>query len=87
MYSFQIEDGAKKSFKTLDKPIQRQILKFFANEHLLQNPKSFGKPLLYNRKGYWRYRIEDYRVICKIMDGELIVLAIDIGHRKDVYKR
>ena len=32
------------------------------------------------------YRVGDYRVICSIVDHELVVLVLQIGHRRDVYK-
>ena len=37
-----------------------------------------------NRSGQWRYRIGDYRVICEIIDEELVVLALTLGRRKDI---
>ncbi len=49
------------------------------------NPRSTGKALQGNLSGYWRYRVGDYRVICQIHDAKLIILVIDLGHRKDVY--
>jgi len=51
------------------------------------NPRLYGKPLKGKFKGYWRYRVGDYRIICDIKDKELIVLAIKIGTRGDVYNR
>ena len=39
-----------------------------------------------NHSGEWRYRVGDYRVLCEIRDEELVVLAIEIGHRQEVYK-
>jgi len=50
------------------------------------NPRLYGKPLKGNLKGFWRYRVGDYRIICYIKDKELIVLAVNIGTRGDVYK-
>jgi mRNA interferase RelE/StbE len=38
-----------------------------------------------NRTGQWRYRVGDYRIICKILYGQLIVEVVAAGHRKDVY--
>ena len=38
-----------------------------------------------NRSGQWHYRIGDYRVICEIIDEELVVLAVSCGHRKVTY--
>lgn len=34
----------------------------------------------------WRYRVGDYRVICKIDDDAEVVLVLRVGHRKDVYR-
>lgn len=33
----------------------------------------------------WRYRIGDYRLICKIKDEKLVILLLQIGHRKEIY--
>ena len=45
-----------------------------------------GKMLQANRSGQWRYRIGDYRVIVNIQDEKLIILALEIGHRREIYK-
>jgi mRNA-degrading endonuclease RelE of RelBE toxin-antitoxin system len=37
-----------------------------------------------NRSGQWRYRMGDYRVICEIIDEEVVVLALTLGRRKDI---
>ena len=39
-----------------------------------------------NRANQWRYRIGDYRLICDIQDEHLIILALEFGHRKTIYK-
>ena len=39
------------------------------------------------RSGSWRYRIGDYRLICEINDNELIILALTVGHRREIYIR
>ncbi len=49
-----------------------------------EDPKRFGKGLMYDKYGLWRYRIKDYRIVCRIYKDESIVL-ITIGHRKNVY--
>lgn len=36
--------------------------------------------------GLWRYRVGDYRIICDIQDGKLIVLGVEIGHRSSIYR-
>jgi mRNA interferase RelE/StbE len=29
--------------------------------------------------------VGDYRILCQIKDGQLLVLVISVGHRKNVY--
>lgn len=74
------------AFKKLDASIQKQIKRWIDN-HLINtnNPKAYGKPLVGDRKGYWRYRIGDYRLIVEIDNNELIIVMISIGHRKNIY--
>ena len=52
----------------------------------LPDPRLLGEPLVGQRKGTWRYRVGDYRIICKVLDGELMVLVLEIGHRREVYR-
>ncbi len=37
-------------------------------------------------QGYWRYRIGDYRLITEIVEKQVIIVMINIGHHIDVYK-
>ena len=80
-------DEFKKSFLKLDKNVQK-IIKHWINNRLINidDPRTFGKPLVGYLKNYWRYRIGDYRLIVRINNNELIILLIDIGHRKNIYK-
>ena len=49
------------------------------------NPRQYVNPLVENRSGQWRYRVGDYRIIAEIEDEELVILVIEIGHRRYVY--
>ena len=53
----------------------------------LEDPKSIAKALKGPYKGLYRFRVGDYRVICDIQQERVVVLVLDAGHRKDVYKR
>ena len=53
----------------------------------LENPRELGTGLSHNKSGLWRYRINDYRVICKIDDEHITILVIEVGHRKDIYNQ
>ena len=82
----EYSDEAKKQIKKLDKQIQKRIIDYLDNVSTLENPRSKGKGLTSNLVGLWRYRVGDYRVICRIVDSELVIIALSVGHRREVYK-
>ena len=82
----EYSDDAKKQIKKLDKQIQKRIIDYLDNVSTLENPRSKGKGLTSNLVGLWRYRVGDYRVICRIVDSELVIIALSVGHRREVYK-
>ena len=51
-----------------------------------QDPRCFGKPLSYDKHGLWRYRVQAFRIVCRIEEDNLIVLVVSVGHRKEVYR-
>ena len=76
----------EKEFKKLDRYTMKMI-KAWIEKNLsgCENPRVKGQALTANRKGQWRYRIGDYRLLCLIEDEELVILALYIGHRREVY--
>ena len=52
--------------------------------HLSSNPRVIGKQLRDSR--FWRYRVGDYRILCTIEDDRLVVLVVELGHRRDVFR-
>lgn len=86
MYKLEYTETAKKQLSKLDKYVARTIVGWMSkNVDNSENPRDHGKPLVSNLRGKWRYRVGDYRVICEIQDNKLLVLAISIGHRRDIY--
>ena len=86
MYTLRYSDRAIKQLTKLDVGVQRLILTWIAsNLENCENSRIKGKGLTANRSGEWRYRVGDYRIICDIRDDELIILALSIGHRKNIY--
>ena len=87
--SYSVETTARfdREFKKLDRYTQRMI-KAWIEKNLVdcQDLRIHGKGLTANRSGQWRYRIGDYRLICLIEDDKLIILALSIGHRSEIYK-
>lgn len=86
-YSVETTPKFDKEFKKLDKYTQR-IIKAWIDKNLVdcENPRIHGKALTENRSNQWRYRIGNYRILCLIEDNNLIILALSVGHRKEVYK-
>lgn len=87
MYSLQFTNNAKKQLKKMDKYTARLIVNWMLkNIQNTTNPRMYGKALKGNLSDYWRYRVGDYRVITEIKDDALVVVAVEIGHRKEIYK-
>ena len=85
-YRIETTPRFDKEFRKLDRYTMRMI-KAWIEKNLSdsENPRAHGKARTANRSGQWRYRIGDYRLICEIRDNELIILALSIGHRREVY--
>lgn len=86
-YQVEVTVRFEREFKKLDRYTQRMI-KSWIDKNLVNcaDPRQHGKALTANRSGQWRYRIGDYRLICQIQDQELIILALSVGHRREVYQ-
>lgn len=77
---------AKKSIGKLDTSI-KILIKSRIDKNLVntENPRLYGNALTGNLRNYWRYRVGNYRIIAEVKDNELIVLAVDVGHRRKIY--
>ncbi len=85
-WNLRFQKDAKKEFLKLDTPIQRRILQYFKERVLTtDNPRTLGKGLTGNLQEFWRYRVGDYRIICKIEDNDIIITVVMVGHRREVY--
>lgn len=85
-WTIKLEAKAAKTLIALDKPTKLRLESFINQLSTTVNPRSTGKALQGMLKGLWRYRVGDYRLVCQIKDGELIILFLEIGHRKDIYR-
>lgn len=73
-----------KQLKKLDRYTQKLITNYLQT-NVLEGPRRHGKALVGNRVDQWRYRIGNYRVIVQIVDDELVVATLEVGHRRDIY--
>lgn len=86
-YKLKYSQRFVKQIKKMDKFVQKNIMNWLdLNIQNTNNLKNHGKALVGNHKGKWRYRIGNYRVICVIEQEQLIVLALEVGHRNKIYK-
>lgn len=87
-YKIAFSERAKKQLKKLDRHISALIIGWLEkNIQNCDNPRVHGKGLVENKSGQWRYRVGDYRIICEIKDSEVVVLVLEIGHRKEIYDK
>ena len=86
-FRVELTDKAKKFLKKLD-PTTAMLITRWLRKNLegCTDPRAHGKGLKGNRNGEWRYRIGDYRVIADIQDDKILILVLEIGHRRDIYQ-
>lgn len=80
-------ETVKKQISKLDNSIKKRIFDYMDEVEKLNNPRLRGKRLVGNLLGLWRYRVGAYRILCDIKDDVLVILVVDIGHRKEVYDK
>lgn len=87
--TFRVETTARfdREFKKLDRFTQKMIRSWIGkNLQDCENPRSHGKALKGDRSGQWRCRIGDYRLICLIQNRELVILALTVSQRREIYR-
>ncbi|MGB2623736.1 MAG: type II toxin-antitoxin system RelE/ParE family toxin [Candidatus Acidiferrum sp.] len=87
-WKIEFSAEAERELNKLDGQVIQRILKFLQERVAkLDNPRSMGKALQGPRFGeFWKYRVGDYRLICKIEDARVLVLVLRIGHRREIYR-
>lgn len=87
MTRWQLETSARfdRAARKLDRPVLRRVRAYLDQVCELEDPRSRGKGLTGDLSGYWRYRVGDYRIVVEIRDNVLVIVAIGLGHRSDVY--
>lgn len=85
-WQVEFDERAAKELKKIGPSEARKVIDYLEKKIATdEDPRRFGKPLLGDKKGLWRYRVDDYRIICTIEDDKLVVLVLRVGHRKLIY--
>lgn len=87
-WQIEFDPDALKDLRKIDKQIQIRLMGFLRSRvGALDDPRSIGEALSGQRLGsYWKYRVGDWRIICDIQDGRIVVRVLRIGNRRDVYR-
>lgn len=81
-WKIELTKEVAKRIRKLDKPVAKRLIRFLHERvSTLNNPRDIGEALTGSKLGeFWKYRVGDYRIICKIKDNNLTMLVVLIGH-------
>jgi mRNA interferase RelE/StbE len=86
VWRVEFDVGAARDLRKLGHEPRRLILTYLRQRiATAEDPRRFGRPLTGDRKGLWRYRVGDYRIVAAIEDDRFVVLIVTVGHRREVY--
>ncbi|MGH3545781.1 MAG: type II toxin-antitoxin system RelE family toxin [Mycobacteriales bacterium] len=85
-FQVRFEPEAARHYKKLDRTVQRKV--DVALPRLAADPRGPATRALVGYPGVHRIKAgRDYRVIYLIEDGQAVIVVIDVGHRRDIYRR
>ena len=86
-YQIAYTKEALKALKKMDQHTAALILGWIRKNLLnCENPRQHGKGLTANHSGEWRYRVGDYRILAEIQEDKIVILILEIGHRREIYE-
>ena len=85
-YAVRLTAGARRELQGLAEPVRQQVR--HALHRLGSAPRPPGATLLSGTRAerIWRIRVGDYRVLYQILETQLVVLVVRLGHRREVYR-
>lgn len=85
-WRIEFDAEAADEFRRLDHVVQQRVRRYLRDRiAAADDPQLFGKPLRGELAGVWRYRVGDYRLLCRIERPQRSVLVIRVGHRRSIY--
>jgi mRNA interferase RelE/StbE len=84
-YAVRYTASAARQLRKLDRASQTRIGRTVAI--LAENPRPPAATQLVGGGGAWRVRTGDYRIVYEILDEKLVLLVVQLGHRREVYGR
>jgi len=87
IWRVEFHRAAVRDLRQIGTDAERRILRYL-RERIAgsEDPRRLGHALTGDRKGLWRYRVGDYRIVAAIEDDRFVVLGVTVGHRREVYR-
>jgi len=86
-WTASFDPRALKELESLDRVVQKRVVSYLQTRVLEKGkPRDVGKPLTGDKGGLWRYRIGDFRLICRLDNEAQRVLILRVAHRKEAYR-
>jgi mRNA interferase RelE/StbE len=87
VWRVEFDRAAVRDLRKLGVDDERRVLRYLRDRIAgSEDPRRFGHALTGDRKGLWRYRVGDTRIVAAIEDDRFMVLVITVGHRREVYR-
>jgi mRNA interferase RelE/StbE len=85
-YTIRFTPRAAKQVRKLGSAPAKRIRDFLEQKlSQLDNPRQLGKKLV--NEEFWRYRVGDYRILTNIDDDQILILVVEVAHRREVYNK
>ena len=85
-YTIRFTPKAAQQVRKLDSATAKRIRDFLEQKlSQLDNPRQLGKKLV--DEEFWRYRVGDYRILTNIDDDQILILIVEVAHRREVYNK
>jgi mRNA interferase RelE/StbE len=86
VWRVEFDRDAARDLRKLGEPARTEVLGYLRTRiATADDPRRFGRALLGDRKGFWRYRVGAFRIVASIEDDRFVVLVVTVGHRREVY--
>jgi mRNA interferase RelE/StbE len=85
-WTIKLTTSAEKELDKLDRGEAKRILKYLS-ERVTLDPRALGEPLQGALSEFWRYRVGNYRVLCLLVDAEIQLMVVRLGHQREVYRK
>lgn len=87
-WRIELSETAEKQLAKLDRPVAQRIRSFLRDRvAVLDDPRSIRDALKGSELGeFWKYRVGDSRLICKIRDQHILITVLNLGNRREVHR-